>query len=102
MRRAVLKPSGEQAGVVDAIKHHQPPARLNRDNLLRVRQKHPNHMLPLLDVWPQIVEGVGVTTRDDGKSVRREQRHESNSWARASTRNVPASGTRSQSGRYAS
>jgi hypothetical protein len=61
-------------------------------------QERAHHRLPALDVPAEIVEGVGVAALDDGVSLVRKRAHATFSCA-ARIRKMPASGTRSQSGR---
>ena len=50
----------------------------------------------------EIAEGVGMATLDDGISFGRSRAHSAGASERERMRQVPASGTRSQSGRCAS
>jgi hypothetical protein len=69
---------------------------------LGVRKKDPDHGGVTFNMGSKIVERVRMSPRDNGIGFRRERSHSLARSDRDSMRQVPASGTRSQSGRCAS
>ena len=67
-----------------------------------IRQKNADDGNIALDVRTEIMEWVGVATFDHGISFERQRGHAVTPSERVRMRNVPASGTRNQSGRCAS
>ena len=61
---------------------------------------HDRHVA--IQMRAEIAEGVGMATLDDGIGFRAERAHSGGRSERERMRQVPASGTRSQSGRCAS
>jgi hypothetical protein len=68
----------------------------------RIRKENTDEGYVAFDVGAEIPEGVGMATLDDGISLRRERTHSGVPSERERMRQVPANGTRSQSGRWAS
>ena len=67
-----------------------------------IRKEDANQRHVTLDVGAEIMEGVGMATLNDGIGLRRERAHFAVASERVRMRQVPANGTRSQSGRCAS
>ena len=68
----------------------------------RVRQEDAHNRHVTFDMGAEIVERIGMATLDDGIGFRRERGHSGMRSERERMRQVPANGTRSQSGRCAS
>jgi hypothetical protein len=71
-------------------------------NLLGIRKEDANDGRVIFDMRAEIAERIGMPTFDDGICFRRERAHCGAPSERERMRQVPASGTRSQSGRCAS
>jgi hypothetical protein len=71
-------------------------------DFLGIGKEDPNHRCAVLEVRAEVAEWIGMTTLDDRVGFRRERTHCAASSECERMRQVPASGTRSQSGRSAS
>ena len=92
----------EQAGIVDALKIVFVTLFVDDGNFLGVRKEDANDGRVIFDMRAEIAERIGMATFDDGIGFRRERAHCGAPSERERMRQVPASGTRSQSGRCAS
>jgi hypothetical protein len=101
-RRAVLQPPGEQPGLVNALELAFVPLIVDRLHRLGVRQIDAHDRNVAFQMRPEIMEGVGVPTLDHRIGFRRQLGHHVSPSVCARIRHMPASGTRSQSGRCAS
>jgi glycine/D-amino acid oxidase-like deaminating enzyme len=81
------------------LKHGEDVVQCRRS---RIRKENTDEGYVAFHVRAEIPEGVGMATLDDGISLRREGTHSGVPSERERMRQVPASGTRSQSGRCAS
>ena len=100
--RPVGQPALEQAGIVNALEAAFVASVVDDCNPLRIRKEDADDRHVAFDMGTEIVERVGMATLDDGISFRRERAHSGVASEPARMRQVPASGTRSQSGRCAS
>src|SRR5215471_1580804 len=92
----------EQAGVMDALKIAFVTLFVDDGNFLGIRKENANDGRVIFDMRAEIAERIGMPTFDDGVRFRRERTHCGAPSERERMRQVPASGTRSQSGRCAS
>src|SRR5256885_14007706 len=92
----------EQAGIVDALEIALMTFFVDDRDLLGIGKEDPNHRCAVFQVRAEVAEWIGMTTLDDGIGFRRERAHCAAPSERERMRQVPASGTRSQSGRCAS
>ena len=92
----------EQPDVMDALQAIVPALLVDDLHVLGVRQEDADQRYVALDMWPEIMERVGMPALDHGIGFGRELIHAGLASDRARMRQVPASGTRSQSGRCAS
>src|SRR5437588_337071 len=99
---AVTQTPHEEPGIVDAFEIAFVTVLVDDGDPLGVRKKDAQHGCAVFDVWPEVVEWIGMATLDHGVGFRREWAHWAASCGRERMRQVPASGTRSQSGRCAS
>ena len=99
---AVRKRAGEQAGIVDARKRCGFAVLADRIDIGGFREESAHHAPVSLGVEAEVVEGVGVPALDDRISLGGQFGHAASCGSCARIRNIPVSGTRSQSGRYAS
>ena len=100
--RAVRQPTLEQSGVMHALESAFVALLIDDGDGLGIRKEDADQRHVAFDMRAEIVEGVGMTPLDDGISFRRERAHCGVPSERVRMRQVPASGTRSQSGRCAS
>ena len=100
--RSVGQPALEQPGVVNALEIAFVALLVDDRDVLGIRKEDAHDRRVAFDVRAEIVERVGMATLDDGIGFRRERAHCGASSERERMRQVPASGTRSQSGRCAS
>ena len=99
---AVRQRAGEQAGVVNARQRRRFAMLVDRLDLGGLRQERAHHGLVALGVKAEIVEGIGVAAFDDRIGLRGKFGHEASLVCWDKIRSIPVSGTRSQSGRWAS
>jgi hypothetical protein len=101
-RRSVGQAPHEQAGVVDAAEIAFMPLLVDHLDLFGFRKKNPHHRNVAFDMQAEIVEWVGVPTLDHRIGFGRERSHTASASVRERIRQVPSTGTCSQSGRCAS
>ena len=92
----------EQAGIMDALKIAFVAMLVDDGNAFGIRKEDANDGRVIFYMRAEIAERIGMATLDDGISFRRERAHCGAPSERERMRQVPASGTRSQSGRCAS
>jgi hypothetical protein len=100
--RAVRRAALEQSDVVDALEAAFVALLIHDRDPLGVRKEDAHERHVAFDMGAEIAERVGVATFDHGVCLWRERAHSGVSSERVRMRQVPASGTRSQSGRCAS
>ena len=100
--RAVRQRAGEQAGVVDARQRCRLAVLVDRLDLGGLRQERAHHGLVALGVQAEIVKRIGVAAFDDRIGLGGQFGHEASLVCWDRIRSIPVSGTRSQSGRWAS
>jgi hypothetical protein len=100
--RPVGQPAFEQSGVMNALEASFVALFIDDCDTFRIRKENTDEGYVAFDVGAEIPEGVGMATLDDGISLRRERTHSGVPSERERMRQVPANGTRSQSGRCAS
>ncbi len=91
--------AGEQARIVDALELRDMPRFVDRRDLGGVRQERAHHRLAVFDMPAEIVERIGMPALDHGIGFVGERAHATFSCS-PRMRKIPASGTRSQSGRW--
>ena len=102
MLRAVAQATLEQAGIVDALQIAFVTLLVDDRHPFRIGKENTDYGCAVLDVRAEIAERIGMATLNDRVGFRRERRHGAASSERERMRQVPASGTRNQSGRCAS
>src|SRR5436190_13374346 len=96
--RPVGQPAFEQSGVMNALEASFVALFIDDCDAFRIRKENTDEGYVAFDVGAEIPEGVGMATLDDGISLRRERTHSGVPSERKRMRQVPANGTRSQSG----
>ena len=102
MLRPVAQTTLEQAGIVDALEIAFVTLLVDDGHPLRIGKENTHYGRAGLDVRAEVAERIGMATLDDRVGFWGERRHCAASSERERMRQVPASGTRSQSGRCAS
>jgi len=100
--RAICKPSFEQPRIVNAPQVAGVPLVVDDGDVLGVGEEHTHQRYLAFDMGAKIAKRIGMATLDDGIGLRRKRGHDGMRSDRERMRQVPASGTRSQSGRCAS
>ncbi len=100
--RSIGQMTLEQAGIVDALKIAFVAKLVDDGNAFGIRKEDANDGRVIFYMRAEIAERIGMATLDDGIGFRRERTHCGSPSERERMRQVPASGTRSQSGRCAS
>ncbi len=101
-RRSIGQAPHEQAGVVDAAEIAFVTLLVDHLHLFRIGKKDPHDRDVAFDVQAEIMEGVGMSTLDHRIGFGRERCHVASASERERIRQVPSTGTCSQSGRCAS
>src|SRR5215472_15060666 len=101
-RRAIGKPTSEQPGVVDVAKVAEAALVVYRGDRNGIREEDTHDRTVGFNVRTEIAKRVGMTPFNDRIGFRRKRGHASASSQRDRMRKKPASGTRTQSGRWAS
>ena len=99
---AVRQGAGEQPGVVNARQRRRLAMLVDRVDLGGLRQERAHHGLAVLGMQAEVMKGIGVAAFHDRIGLCGQFGHEASlvRWDRI--RSMPVSGTRSQSGRWAS
>src|SRR5262245_1556301 len=92
----------EQAGIMDALKLAFVTLLVDDGDALGIRKEDANDGRVVLDMRAEVAERIGMPPLYDGVGFRRERGHCGAPSERERMRQVPANGTRSQSGRCAS
>ena len=100
--RAVRQRAGEQPGVVNARELRGFAVLADRLDVRGLGQERAHHGLVALGMEAEIVKGIGVAAFDDRIGFGGQFGHEASSAFADKIRIAPVSGTRSQSGRWAS
>src|ERR1700730_6785680 len=100
--RSIGQTTLEQTGIVDALKIAFVAMLVDDGNAFGIRKEDANDRRVIFYMRAEIAERIGMATLDDGIGFRRERVHCGAPSERERMRQVPASGTRSQSGRCAS
>ena len=99
---AVRQRAGEQPGVVNARQRRRFAMLVDRIDLRGLRQERAHHGPVALGVQAEIVKRIGVAAFHDRIGLGGQFGHEASLVCRDKIRSTPVSGTRSQSGRWAS
>src|SRR5262249_58953726 len=102
MSRPIAQATFEEARIVDAVKVALMALIVDDRHFLGIGKEDTYHRCAVFQVRAEVAEWVGMTTLDDRIGFRCERAHCAASSERERMRQVPANGTRSQSGRCAS
>src|SRR5262249_59559377 len=92
----------EQAGIMDTLKIVFVTLFVDDGDSLGIRKEDANDGRAIFDMRAEIAERIGMPPLYNGIGFRRERAHREVPSERERMRQVPANGTRSQSGRWAS
>src|SRR5262249_37121305 len=92
----------EETGIMDALKLAFVTLLVDDGDRLGIREEDANDGRVVFDMRAEVAERIRMPPLDNGIGFRRERAHRDAPSERERMRQVPASGTRSQSGRCAS